>query len=420
MSSPQLLLPLRDSGFRALWRGQAFALLGAEFHLISLAWLALDLTGSGLALGSVLVVGLLPGIAFTLLGGVAADRLDFRLVMVIGNGLRAAVVISFAVLVARDAVHLWHLYLVGVVLGTITSFYQPAFYTSVPKLCAGELLRPANAIMRGTREAVGIAAPLSAGILVTAAGVDTAFYVTAGCYAVAAMALAGALRTAAGASGVGTASPVAGTSVLTSVRAGFAAVRQHPFLPRALVLISAVGLTLTGPITVGVPWLVKQRFDASAAEFGLMVSTWMVGAMAGAAAVGSARRLPGWRQLSVSVCAVLCLGLTTLGLAGNVVVAAAALLVMGAAAGTFNVLLLTWLHERTAPPVLGRVMSFVEVAELSTSPVSYLLVGVFIGISAPAVFAAAGVLLFASTLCVVAVRFPVGATGRQDDVEEVS
>ena len=109
--------PMRSGRFRTLWGGQALALVAAEFHLLALAWLALELTGSGLALGSVLLAGLAPRIVFALLGGVAADHLDLRRVMVAANAIRAAVVAAFAVTVTSGAAQLWHLYVVAVLLG---------------------------------------------------------------------------------------------------------------------------------------------------------------------------------------------------------------------------------------------------------------------------------------------------------------
>ena len=67
MPLPRIVRPLQQSvGLRRLWPGQIGALLAAELHLVVIAWLALELTGSGVALGTVLGIGLLPRIVFTL------------------------------------------------------------------------------------------------------------------------------------------------------------------------------------------------------------------------------------------------------------------------------------------------------------------------------------------------------------------
>jgi MFS family permease len=406
MATPLILTPLRNGRFVTMWAGQSFALLGAEFHMIALAWMALELTGSGLALGSVLLAGMLPRILFTLLGGVAADRYDFRRVMVVSNTLRAVLVGGFAMVVVTDRAVLWQLYALAVVLGSITSFYQPAFYTAVPRLCDQEQLRQANALMRGTAETIGMVGPLTAGVVVATAGLGAGFWVTAGCYLVASVTLVALLRlgpaagTAAGAA-AGVPRPDRSErvrSVVREVRQGAATVRRDPQLMRIMALIFAAGLALTGPITVGVPWLAQQEFGGSASVFGLLISMWMVGSVSGAAIVGSVGRLPGWRPLILSVTAVLAAGLAAIGLGGHVLIVAASLLAMGVAAGFFNVLILTWMQRRSSESELGRVMSFVELAEVLTTPASYLLAGLFLEISVPAVFLVAAGLLVVSAL----------------------
>jgi MFS family permease len=392
--------PMRSGRFRTLWGGQAFALVAAEFHLLALAWLALELTGSGLALGSVLVAGVAPRIVFALLGGVAADHLDLRRVMVAANAIRAAVVAAFAVTVTSGAAQLWHLYVVAVLLGAVTSFYRPALFAAVPRVCP-DGLRAANGLMRGTAETLGAVGPLAAGALVATIGVGAAFWVTAGCYTVAAVMLVGL--------GV---RPVASapeqrrrTSVTVELRTGLRTVWEDAYLRRALALVTVAGLALTGPVTVGVPWLAHQQLATTAVAFGLMLSMWSAGSVVGALAAGALRRTPGWRGLTTVVVAVLAAGLVTLGFAGEVAVAAVALLGMGAVAGFFNVVLITEIQQRAEDGSLGRVMSVVELAEIVSTPASYLLAGLLLDASSTMLFVtAAGLLVGGGGLVLVGPR----------------
>ena len=73
-----LLAPLRVRDYRLVWFGESVSLLGDQFHYIALSWLVLELTGSGLALGTVLLASSLPRGAFLLFGGVLADRSGLR------------------------------------------------------------------------------------------------------------------------------------------------------------------------------------------------------------------------------------------------------------------------------------------------------------------------------------------------------
>jgi uncharacterized HhH-GPD family protein len=71
-----LLAPLQVRDYRLVWFGESVSLLGDQFHYVALAWLVLQLTGSGLALGTVLLASSLPRGAFLLFGGVLADRVS--------------------------------------------------------------------------------------------------------------------------------------------------------------------------------------------------------------------------------------------------------------------------------------------------------------------------------------------------------
>ena len=104
--SGSMLRPLRLRDFRLLFTGETISLIGDQFHFIALAWLALELTGSGLVLGSVLLVAGLPRMVLMLVGGALADRISPRSVMLVSNGLRTGVVALLAVLVLSERVEL--------------------------------------------------------------------------------------------------------------------------------------------------------------------------------------------------------------------------------------------------------------------------------------------------------------------------
>jgi len=89
---PAMLLPLRLPDFRLVFTGETISLIGDQFHFIALAWLALQLTGSGVALGTVLMAAAIPRAVFMLLGGAMSDRISPRTLMIVSNALRAVVV----------------------------------------------------------------------------------------------------------------------------------------------------------------------------------------------------------------------------------------------------------------------------------------------------------------------------------------
>ena len=87
---PALLQPLRVRDYRLVFAGETISVLGDQFHFVALAWLALQLTGSGLALGTVLMTAAIPRAIFILVGGAFSDRFSPRTLMLVSNAIRAS------------------------------------------------------------------------------------------------------------------------------------------------------------------------------------------------------------------------------------------------------------------------------------------------------------------------------------------
>ncbi len=186
-----LVQPLRRRGFLLLWAGQAVSLAGDQFHYIALAWLTLQLTGSGLALGGVLTAATLARIAFSLLGGAVTDRLGPWRMMLAANVVRAVAVGVIAGLVLGHRIELPELYGLAIVYGAASAFFWPAQGTLVPILVERDRLASANALLQGTTQLATLVGPLSAGVAVAALGSGWAFAVDAGSFVFAALTLLG-------------------------------------------------------------------------------------------------------------------------------------------------------------------------------------------------------------------------------------
>src|SRR5688572_13271247 len=126
--------PLRNPAFRMVWLGETVSMLGDQFYLVALPWLALALTGSSLALGLVLMAAAIPRAALMLVGGALSDRYDPRKIMIASSAARAVLVAVLGLLVWTDAVQLWHLYVLGAGFGAADAFFQPAALALVPRL----------------------------------------------------------------------------------------------------------------------------------------------------------------------------------------------------------------------------------------------------------------------------------------------
>jgi MFS family permease len=379
-ATPSLLQPLRVRDFRLLFSGETVSLLGDQFHFIALAWLTLQLTSSGVALGTVLMVAAIPRAIFMLVGGALSDRLSPRSLMLWSNVVRGVVVAIVATLVLTGAAQLWHLYILALIFGTVDALFYPAINTIVPMLVGERLLPPANALIQGTQQLTGLIGPAAAGVLVAAVNTGPAFVIDAISFGVAATALAfvaGGRRRPAEAG-----AEAAPERLLSTIGSGVSYVWRDPAVRSLVLLSAAINLGFTGPIGVGIPYIADLRFEGGSAAFGIIASGFGAGALAGAVLAGSLRYVPRLGTVTGSVMAALGVGLALLGSAPNVIIAVVLATAIGVGVGFTNVRVIAWLQARTPEQLRGRVMSVVMMGSVGLAPISLAASGVVIDIGA--------------------------------------
>ncbi|MEO8246016.1 MAG: MFS transporter [Chloroflexota bacterium] len=401
---PALLRPLRLRDFRLLFAGESISMLGDQFHFVALAWLTLQLTGSGLALGGVLTVAAVPRAIFMLLGGALSDRLSPRTLMFASNGLRAVVVGIVAALVLSGRAELWQLYILAAVFGVVDAFFYPAMNTMLPMLVGDRQLPPANALVQGTQQLTGLIGPAVAGVVIAAFSTGPAFAFDAISFAIAATALL-LIR------GGRRAAPAADGGVLRSIGPGLRYAWSDPAVRSLVLLTAAVNFAITGPTTVGVPVLVDTRLGGGSAAFGIILAGFGAGALVGAIAAGAISRLPRLGLVTLLSAVGIGIGLGMLGSAPNVPVAAAITVFIGLLIGFINVRVIAWLQARTPEALRGRVMSLVMLGSVGLGPISLALAGVVADLGAvPLLFGIAGAIVIATALVGIASGVPARMT----------
>jgi len=393
---PAMLMPLRLHDFRLIFTGESISLIGDQFHFIALAWLALQLTGSGVALGTVLMAAAIPRAVFMLLGGAMSDRVSPRSLMIISNALRAVVVAVVAFLVLTGNAELWQLYVLAVIFGVVDAFFHPALNTIVPMLVGDRLLPPANALVQVMQQLSGLIGPAVAGLVIAAINTGPAFAIDAASFVVATVCLLfvqGGRRPAANVED----GPREG--VLANVGSGLAYAWRDPAVRAIVLLTTAFNFAFTGPVSVGLPYLAKERFGGGPAEFGLMLSMFGAGAVAGALLAGSLRHVPRLGLVVLCIAAGLGVGLALIGNAPTLWLAVAAILFIGLGAGFVNVRVIAWLQARTDEAFRGRVMSLVMLGGVGLAPFSLAIAGVIIDLGAVTLlFSVAGAMVVAAVL----------------------
>jgi MFS family permease len=384
--------PLRTPHFRNLWLGSTVSYIGDQFYLVALPWLVLELTGSGLAVGSMLMVAAVPRAVLMLMGGAVTDRSAPRTILLTTTWARTVLVGIVTLLAWLHWVQLWHLYLLSALFGTADAFAIPAGQALLPTLVEREQLTSANALFSGAIQASGLLGPAPAGIVIGAWGIATAFLVdtVSFVFAIVPMTLlpAGERRR-----GPSTGRP----SMWQSIAQGLAYVWNDAALRSLVLIIAGLNLWAIGPITVGMPVLAKFKFGSSAA-FGTMVSCFGAGALTGMLLAGlfQPKRRRGYFFLSFIF--IESAGIVAMPFCDQLWVLAILMVLIGICGGIANVSMMAWIQGRVDPSLMGRVMSVIMFAAVGLMPVSLAFAGLVAERHATAMFTVAGILMMLTAL----------------------
>jgi predicted MFS family arabinose efflux permease len=179
---------LQEREFRLFFTGQLVSLLGDAVTPFALAWAVLDLTGSARDLGFVIAANTAPLVIFLLVGGVFADRLPRRGVMLTADVARMAVQAATAALLLSHTAHVWELIVLQALAGTGTAFFNPASTGLTPMTVSAGRLQEANALRGMSMGLTQFAGPALAGILIVTVGpgfalaIDAASFGVSACY----------------------------------------------------------------------------------------------------------------------------------------------------------------------------------------------------------------------------------------------
>jgi MFS family permease len=179
---------LQEREFRLFFSGQMVSLLGDAVTPFALAWAVLDLTGSARDLGFVLAAHIAPLVVFLLVGGVFADRLPRRGVMLTADVARMAIQAATAALLLSHTARIWELVVLQALGGTGTAFFNPASTGLTPMTVSAGRLQEANALRGMSMALTQFVGPALAGLLIVTVGpgyalaVDAASFGVSACY----------------------------------------------------------------------------------------------------------------------------------------------------------------------------------------------------------------------------------------------
>jgi MFS family permease len=351
--------------YRRYMAGQSISLIGTWMQMAAQSWLVLTLTGSATTLGVIVALQTLPVLLLGPYGGVIADRVDKRrliVVLQIAMGVQALVL---GVLTVTGAVRLWEIGALAALLGLNNAFENPARQSFMLEMVGAESLRNAvslNSVLVNVARVIG---PAVAGVLIATLGEGVCFLVNAASFVAVVASLTTLDRSAIFPSTPSGREP-------GQLREGLRYVRSTPELGVPLLMMGLAGC-LAYEFQVTLPVMARQGLHAGATGYGFMTAAMGVGAVVGGLFVAAKGRT----GLPTLVAAATAFGVVLVfaGLAPSLPTELFALALAGGASISFMATGNSTLQLNAAPSMRGRVMSLWFVAFQGSTPIGGPVVG---------------------------------------------
>jgi MFS family permease len=285
-------LSIRD--FRLLWVSNVFVAFASQMQNIARGWLIYDMTRSPMDLTWVMLSFMLPSAVFSLVGGVIADRLSKKTIMVASNLLNAVATCALAYITYVGEVTFWHFIFFGLFNGTVMALGMPARMSIIPEMVGEENLVNATALQTGSYNVARIIGPILAGMLIaifavgdtsSMYGTSLVFFLIAGLYLMAMFLTIPIHHT-------GTpAVQATRTSPMEDVLEGFRFVRDEK-LVLGLMIIGFVPPALGASVNYLLPAFNKEVMGGGPDDLGVLTAVMGIGALGGSvllARIGDSR-----------------------------------------------------------------------------------------------------------------------------------
>ena len=356
---------LANRNYRLYFTGQVVSFTGTWMQSVAQAWLVLRLTGSGVALGTVTALQFLPMLVAGPWGGVIADRVDKRRLIVGTQSAASLLALALGVLTATGAIRLWMVYALAVLLGLVNLVDMPTRQSFVVEMVGPEHVTNAVSLNGVIVNASRIVGPAVAGILIATVGIAVCFLVNAASY----LPVIGCLllmdprrlhRSAPAPRGPG------------QLREGLRYVWSTPELRTTILVMAFVG-TVAFNFSVVVPLLVRFTFGLGPEAYGTLFSLMGGGAVLGGLAVAARDRAT--PALVAGSAVALGGALFAAALAPTFAAELVAMVALGAASTAFIAGSQSILQLASRSEMRGRVMALFSTVFIGTTPIGGPLVG---------------------------------------------
>jgi len=373
--------------FRLLWFGACTSSIGTWMQIVAQQWLVLSISKSAFMLGLDGFLAQIPIVLFSLVGGVIADRIDRRRVLLGSQYVQMTCAFLLTLLIAFNLVKVWQILSLSFVVGCAQAFGGPAYQALVPMLVEREDLPNAIALNSIQFNLARVIGPMLGGLALTGLGAAWCFGLNGLSFVAVIISLL--LLT------VKFVPQKTGESILTGMQQGIGFIRKQGAM-EGLIALAFCMTALAIPLLTFLPVFAKDVFHRGPATFTILLSCSGAGSVIGALIVAAFGNVKNKGQVALLTLLLLGAGVTGFALSKSVVLSCVLIFISGAAMmGVFS-MVSSLVQLITANEMRGRVMSVYNVAFRGGMPLGSLATGWLVPkYTAPHVLAVNGLLLVA-------------------------
>jgi MFS family permease len=348
--TPWQVLQQRDFGL--FWLSLLFSAVGSQISTVAVAWQVYEITNSPFQLGLTGLFRALPVMILSLPGGVLADRMDRRKLLIITQSLAALLAVALGLLTSTGEIRVWHIYAVTFLSGAVGIFDAPARTAMIPALVSAEQLASAYALNITWRQIATLGGPFIGGVVISVLGISPAYYIDAGSFLAVIICLAFMRRQVKPAR-------EQKESPLQSVRAGFTFIRENSVILGLMSMDTCV--QFFGAYRSMMPAFARDILGTGPAGLGALLGVPALGALAGSGMVLAAGNPRRKGRLIIGVTLLYTIGLVCFALSRSLTLSLLIVFCLGLVDAVGETLRDTLVQLTTPDRMRGRVKSFDQV-----------------------------------------------------------
>jgi MFS family permease len=358
--------------FTALLFGQIFSMLGSSITNVILPIVVLQVSKSTALMGTVMAIYMLPFVILLPFSGVLVDKMNKVKIMFVVDIVRFILMVLLAVFAFTNQLNMISLFIVMFIMGTMDSFFQPAYSAVRAKVFTKDIRNAANSLTQVSMQALRIFGPIIGGLIVTSFSAAWGFGIDAATYIISLFFLL-SLRSLSFQPAI----EVTGkkNSIKQDFFEGLEVLKQESWLWITILAFSLINIFTGGIIRILIPWLINIYYEFEPVVYGMVLSASGAGAIVCGLVFGLRKEWKKRGLLAYIGVAVSGFGLLFMPFLSNIPLLMVCMFLEGAGIMLFGLIWETSLQELVPEEKFGRVASLDMLGSFSLLPAGYLVTG---------------------------------------------